>query len=543
MSEFIVHEFPKFFKTGDPFIPTDMWKPTKPSEEIFSSVGDTIFCKDLINGTGFDDKSQFPYFNMKPKKAYSSIERIDKNTGKMKFGFKEHFCTYINYLESYYDTAHLLTFVYGRIKIFMDADEKQVPYSEEDFINDLCRFIISYNVSDNNGNLIYSIPNAIHDMVLDNYYIHQTYKNDRNKCLEYNDDHARLLMEFSILQNAIIPLVSHFLWKRKYPKPEINVLFLKVYDRIINEIKNHYGVSLADKLFETVSTNVDKNSNNNKVLWNMQYIRSRDTTTQSIDSVKSIISQIAPKYTFNKNMINFNFNAIETELHHKVTGISYGYHLSSVSSSDRDEDNNSQADKFEAHIAKIDESVVIQSNVNCKEAMRYVKERFGPFYDYEIQFQINMLSLYDRPIKNAFQYNLVKYPFMKLFKDTQAIELLTIEDYIVLMLACKRLLISKGQKLLPYIIGGRFEKIVSRKSINKKLTEKIQRSELFSEICEKYNNEKIEDEIIIQQIAQIMASTIYNIDCYDEKYNLRLIPVQEMPEIICHEYMQYVLMI
>lgn len=543
MSEQIIHEFPKTFKTGELFVPTDLWKPTKESEEIFSSVGDAIFCKEMTVGTGFDETSQFPYFNMKPKKAYASIERIDKKTGKLKFGFKEHFCKYMNYLESYYDISHLLVYVYERLKVIIDDNNHSILYKEKDFLNDLYRYMICYFVSDSSGNKILSIPETVHEMVNDNYYIHQTYKNDRNKCLEYNDNHARLLMEFSILQNAMIPIASHFLWKRKYPKPDINNMFLACYDIIIQEIKRIYNVSIADKLYETASTNIEKNSTNNKVLWNMQYIRSRDTTTQSIDTVQNIMLQISPKYTFDKNMINFNFNAIETELQHKVTGIKYGYHLSSVSSSDRDEDNNSQADKFEAHIAKIDESVVIQSNVNCKETMRYIKEKFGPFHPYEIQFQMNMLTLYDKPVKNAFQYNLVKYPFMRLFKDTQAIELLNNEDYVTLMIACKRLLISKGQKLLPYIIGGRFEKIVSRKSINKKLTEKIQKSELFAEICEKYNNEKIENEIIIQQIAQIMASTIYNIDCYDEKYNMRLIPTQQMPEIICHEYMQYVLMI
>ena len=132
---------------------------------------------------------------------------------------------------------------------------------------------------------------------------------------------------------------------------------------------------------------------------------------------------------------------------------------------------------------------------------------------------------------------------MKLFQDTQAIGLLNNHQYIELMLACKRLLLSKGQKLLPFIISGRFEKLVSRKSINKKLTDKIQKSELFAEICNKYNNEKIENELIIQQIAQIMASSVYNIDMYDKSMNLRLIPTQELPTEICYEYMQYVLMI
>lgn len=532
------HVFPATFMDGTPFVPVDEWKPISKEQEVFSSIGDTIYCDLLTKGTGFDNTTEFPYFNMKPKKAYSSVVKVDKNTGKLKFGFKEHYCTYINYLESYYDINKILVAVYGQIKILIDSDNMNHGYSEEEFMNDLYRYIISYERTANP-----QLHDAIHQMVMDNYYIHQTYKNDRNKCLEYNDDHARLLIELSILQNVIIPVVSHYLWKKKYPKTEINRMFLRCFDMIINEIHRFYNIDLGAKLYETASTNIIKNSNNNKVLWNMQFIRSRDTTTQSIETVENILLQISPKYTFNKNMINFNFNAIETEIQHKVTGITYGYHLSSVSSSDRDEDNNSQADKFEAHIAKIDEAIVIQSNVNCQEAMKFIENKYGPFSEAEIEFYINMLTLYGKPLKNSFQYNLVKYPFMKLFQDTQAIGLLNNHQYIELMLACKRLLLSKGQKLLPFIISGRFEKLVSRKSINKKLTDKIQKSELFAEICNKYNNEKIENELIIQQIAQIMASSVYNIDMYDKSMNLRLIPTQELPTEICYEYMQYVLMI
>ena len=82
-----------------------------------------------------------------------------------------------------------------------------------------------------------------------------------------------------------------------------------------------------------------------------------------------------------------------------------------------DEDNNSEADKFEAHISKVDESMVIQTNVNLQDTMNKIRHIYGPFDEAEIMFYIDQLTKEGRPIKNSFQFNLVSYLFLKDFKD------------------------------------------------------------------------------------------------------------------------------
>lgn len=516
------------------FIRVDEWKPA-PEDMVFSSAGEVIVCNKLISPDMMN--KQFPFFVMKPKKGYASSTRMKGDT--VKFGFKDHCIHYLNYFEKFYDTDQILVGIYSYLKVMIDSDESY-GYTEQNFFNDLERYIIRY---DNPKEDIIKFRNNIRRMVDDNYYITQTYTNIKNPCLAYTDEHVKILMEVSIIQLMIIPLASHFYWKRKYPKNRpVNDFFLAIFDRVIDVVNKHYGIDLIGKLNATVRTNVDKNVASNAKLWEMQNIRSRDNVTQAMETIKNIVLQIIPKYTFDKNIINFNYITIESELDHKVRLIDYGYKLSSVSSSDRDEDSNSQADKFEAHMDKIDESLVIQTSVNCEETMNRIRKEFGTPTDAEINYYLWMLQYGGRPVKNSFQFNLVTYPFMKWFKDLQTVKMIGIIDYITLMIACKNYLISNKQTFLPYIIGGRIDKLVSRKSVNKRLMERIMDSESYTKVSEKYNNKKLE-EVIFKTISQILSSTFINIDYYNPEYNGVIINTTVVPERIAEEYFQYILLI
>ena len=277
------------------------------------------------------------------------------------------------------------------------------------------------------------------------------------------------------------------------------------------------------------------------MLWDMQEIRARNPISHAMETQQNILVQIIPKYSFKENIISFNFFSIQNDLNNKVLRAKYEYALASVSSSNVDEDNNSEADKFEAHLAKMNESAVIQSTLNCNQTIQRIEALYGPFSEDEINFYMKELGKEGKNIKNQFQFNLVSYLFLKEFKDIQAVKLVTFRQYVIMLLAAKKYLISAGQSLLPYIIGGRVEKIVSRKTVNKKILQKIQFSENYPKIVAKYNNKKIQEEIIFKTISQILASDFRNIDFYNQELNG--IKIQCIPEKISEELLQYILLI
>ena len=515
------------------FIPVDDWQPEVEEDKIFQHGKNCFTCPSIsyfFEGSKPDD--DICTFVLSAKRCYNSATKV-KDGGQVSIGFRDHCAQYLNYFEKYYDTQHYLVSAYAQIKFAIDYIAQ---YTEENFINDLCRYIIDHKCQP-----LFHLQ--VKQFVDDNYNIHLNYNNSKNPCLEYTDEHASLLMEISFIQNCIIPLLMHWCWDRKLTNIQIKNILMRAFDLVLIDIKNTYNVDIAAKLYETITTNVSKNVSNNHKLWDMQYIRSRDPITHSMATEENIICQIIPKYTFNKNIICFNYDAIMREMKYKVIEAPYEYDLTKVSSSIRDEDNNSEADKFESHIAKIDESMFIQSNVNLRDIMNKIRIIYGPFEEAEIAFYMDQLTKDGRNIKNPFQFNLVSYLFLKDFKDIKAVKLLNYYDYVTLMIAAKRYLLSEGQRILPFIIGGRIDRLISRKTVNKKILQRMEISELFPKVIAKYNNTKIQEEIIFKIISQILSSSFSNIDFYDMKLNGIPIRTQVSAETIVEEVLQFILLI
>lgn len=510
------------------FIPVDNWVPAE-EDKIFTNAKNVIEVNEISSIFNMPEHSAISFFIMSAKKCYNSSTKVDGE--KVTIGYRDHCTNYLNYFEKFYDTDKQIVGIYAQIKYLIDYQE---GYNEENFINDLYRYFISYA-----GNHVLHFD--ITRFIRDNYSEHLTYTNNKNPCLKYTDFHAMILMEISFIQNILIPLIMHFVHENKYNNDEIKRILMRCFDLIFVEMNNRYNVDMAAKLYETILSNVNRNINNNKILWDMQQIRARNSTTHSMATEENIIMQALPKYCFSKNIICFNYDVIQLDIRFKVIEAPYEYSLIAVSSSNYDEDNNSEADKFEAHLSKIDEAMVIQTTVNCEQTIKRIENLYGPFSEDEINFYMDELSKDGKNIKNQFQFNLISYLFLKEFKDIQAVKLVTYRDYVILLLAAKRYLISSGQTLLPYIIGGRVEKLVSRNTVNKKILQKMEYSENFPKIAAKYQNKKIQEGVIFKIISQILASDFRNIDYWHS--DLNGIKIVCIPEKISEEVLQYILLI
>ena len=148
--------------------------------------------------------------------------------------------------------------------------------------------------------------------------------------------------------------------------------------------------------------------------------------------------------------------------------IEYEFSFVSLSSSRRDEDLNSEFDKFESFLQKADEALLIQNSVACEDAMNQIRMMYGPFDQEEIQFYKHRLSDGTKCTVNSFQRDLVFNLFFKYFGDTNTINAINLDDYVTLIIAAKRILEASGMVMLPYIVSSKVIRLASRKNINKK---------------------------------------------------------------------------
>ena len=362
----------------------------------------------------------------------------------------------------------------------------------------------------------------------------RAYTNKKEPGLQYTDKHGMLLMEISLIFNIILPILTHYCAVNKVEN--IDDFLLEMYDIVLCM----YDVDIYNKLYETALSNVIRNKKKNPI-WDMQDIRGTNTTTHTISTVENLIKNIIPKYVYNENIVNFNFRSILKNIGYQVTDIGYDFDYTSLSSSKRDEDNNSEFDKFESYLVKADEALYLQNKVNCTQTMKMIENKYGPFSDEEIDYYFYNLVDSGNEFKiNSLQRFLVFNLFYNEFGDPMSIKEINSRDYIKLLISAKRLLQANKMVALPYVFSSKITKLVQRKNLNKKEQQKILTSEQFAALQSKYNNDKIID-IVFQKTATILSSEFKIIEFNDPELDGKTLEC--IPDIICEEMLKYFILV
>ena len=310
------------------FIHVDEWDtpehPIAEEDRIFRNIrGEIILPIHELFGNPQDGEQarQLDYFAMNPKRSYNSDVT------------REHICRYLNYFEKFYDTEKELLMVMYEIKINIDYMHN---YSVQNFMDDVNRYIIR------NLNLTLKIRRFV-----DDNYLMKLSSNNRTPNLQFNNSHAKILYEISLLTNMYIPLATHYMYIH-FIKASDKILnfMLELFDMAMVKYEEERGIYIFDKLLETAISVVNKSKNPDQLLWEKNLIRGNNTTTHARDSVNDIILQILPKYEFSRNIVSFNYFANRRCLQYKITDISYEFNFSKLSSSKRDSDQNSEYDRI-----------------------------------------------------------------------------------------------------------------------------------------------------------------------------------------------------
>lgn len=442
-----------------------------PDDRIFRTIcGEIILPISSFFGGGAQNQS-LDYFYMNVKRSHNSDD------------IRNHICRYMNYFEKFYDKDKELLMNIYKIKVLIDYEKN---YQKENFISDINRYIIC------NSSIIYKIKN----MVADNYQMQLKSNNCKTPNLQFDNYHAKLLFEISMIMNAYIPLASHYMYVHNIRKTDdIKTFMLALFDRCQIRYRSIENVDIYNKIYECAENQTLKSVNTDKVLWEKNRIRGNDPITHSMDSVIDIILHIIPKYKFNQNILNFNYSSYRQSIRYGITDISYEYNFSAISSSIRDKDQNSEFDKYEARLSKRDESIAMQNKVTAEQAVAYIEKIYGTVSREELEHYRTKLTK-NGSLINPLQKELLQYCYCRYFGDPLTFSAIhSRDDYIKLIVISKRLLLAMNMTILPYIISGRVVRVANRKILSKKDELRLKSSSLYQQVQNKYCNPKIEDYI------------------------------------------------
>lgn len=216
----------------------------------------------------------------------------------------------------------------------------------------------------------------------------------------------------------------------------------------------------------------------------------------------------------------------------------------SLSNNKRDEDLNSEYDKFETYQTKADEALYVQNRVNARETMKMIEQKWGPFDPEEIEYyreKIGNTATGEMHI-NGFQQELVFNLFYSYFGDPQSIKAIdNVIDYIKLVIAARRMLELSGLIVLPYIVSSKVIRLVTRKNINKKEMANIESSPNWPFVLDKYRNEKIRKKIL--SLISIISASEFEIIDYNDTEGLDGHKIDVQTSFIIEEVLLYALLI
>lgn len=505
----------------------DEWVPN-PEDIIFTNSKNIIiapiaefFHQDVNN----PEMAKLNYFIVKTKKSYNSED------------LRNHNNHYLNYFEKFYDQDKELFTNMANIKFMIDAYAGRPPvdnegnpqqvYTLQNFIFDLHKYILQP-----------SIYQKVIAMAERNYSLSLSYKSMNNPQLQYTNEHAKALSEASMLMNICIPLICHFAYTSMIT--DIDEYLLTIYDKILFA-PIFSNVNIYSKLFETAISNIEKNKKNNEPIWAKQDIRGISPNIHAENSVKNIILNIMPKYTFDKSMIALNYTSIQKSNKYQITDIAYEYTFIPLSSSKRDgEDNASDFDRYEANMIKTSEALYLQSKINCQITSKKIENIWGELREKEIKYFMSHLRNDNDEIVNGFQKQLIFNLFYKYYGDTESIKDNNAKSYVKLMLIGKKMLLQYNMSFLPYVLSAKVNKIVARKTLNKKELTELQSFPEYQMVIDKYKNEKITKQIL-STIATIITSDFTIIDYDNKDIDGQKLIVE--PSMIMRECLVYALLI
>jgi len=186
------------------------------------------------------------------------------------------------------------------------------------------------------------------------------------------------------------------------------------------------------------------------------------------------------------------------------------------------------------------EALVLQNNVNGEQAMQLIRMSFGPFDNNEIEFYRRRLNVDNSGVIHTFQKDLIFNIFYKYFGDTMSVNTINETDYIILLLAAKKISEQSKCRYLPYVFIGRITRYVRKTKLNKKEKDKMITSPDYRLIQQMYRTSKVLDQME-SYAATILYSDFEMIDYKNPQNDGVMLP--KFPELVVHEIQKYVLWI
>lgn len=487
------------------FIKVDEWTPKKNDNIVYSDGKLVIVPFDIIFNR--QDCNALNNFLIK-KESY--VKRLPELT------------QYINYFIKFYDDNNEMIIAYLKLKSLIDNKSAKIS------IGAFIKYMYNILLSD-------TMVKKIVNMTEDNYYVdlssHDGVK--YNETLEFTNEHGKIMMSISIAMKIMVPLIFHYLNTYNLLKDK-NALF-RFYEGLFDLFGGE--VDIYNKLWISIYSVVNVSYVRNKVIWNQREMFDSNTLTHMDELLKDkIISETMVKYKFDKNIVNFNHVVLRRQLMffliepYKTNRIELSAKKDTVTGL-------SGLDKLEMNSSKIDESIIILSEINIKETIKRLEKKMHmKISKEEVEYYKDNLKI------TKFHTQLVFYYFAKYFGGYRDLNSLGRKKYLKLLVILKKRLQYQGYEYLPQIFSSNIESKLNARTIrNDKFLSKIESAPIYQSLMEnKYSTltDVNKSDLIINLLSTLLNTTFTFVD-YDHQ-DLLGKPIEIDQDKLADEFLNFI---
>lgn len=416
----------------------NVWKPANDNQIYMMRNDKKIICR---------------FAKIYNQKSYAEYEEFVLNKGSYENKL-DLIIKYINYFINKYDTDLELIGAYLKIKFALKKHRDSYgPDSTPAYIDLVYELIFTPTI-------VEKIKRCTEDNYFDDVESgvkRVNYKNNRKhlESLEFTNKHVKIMLAISLAIKIICPVVFDFFSTHK-------IKIEKKSDMIYNFYKGLFPLFQEDcdmyaKLYLYVKAKILESLVNNQKMFDQREIFGVDPFTVINDFTKRVlISENMFKYEFGGNILGFNRTVTTFQITCFLKA-QYEKNLAEVTM-EKNTEGLSAIDKMNMNLTKIDEGIVVLSEINVKNTIEWLKAIFDVgVTDDEIDFYMK------HHIPSEIQVFLVNSFYAQYFGSYRDLNLLTKRQYITLLvLLKKKLILDLGfddngcihATALPYILSG-----------------------------------------------------------------------------------------
>ena len=414
---------------------------------------------------------------------------------------------YVDYFTEFFDEDKELPLAYLSIKEAIDSSHKSMTPLE--FLKTLMEKFFTGT----------AVKRNIYKMVSANYNLDVTIdpKTGRsfNGIYDFTNDEAKILLAISVFMKFTIPITSQYInTNTMISDDELSDLVTDVFVESFYRMGNYYGVDVDEllvKLYMFTEKKIAKHYGLNQLLWNQQCALRGLTESMHVDTIliKHLLANNMFKFRFDESIINFMKSIVETQLICTINRLKYKANPVRIDN-DKDYNGLTGTDKLYQSMSKMDESSVIRCAKSIEYEINLLTKELGEISDEEHDWYYNHYVTTEE-----FHKMMVDYFYAGVFGGFLECKNVSSDQYVDLMIWCKRKLIRDGYKELPYLISSNLKGRMSQRLLqNSRYITKYQSSSTYKNMME--NTYSCIDPKEDDPVLSIISKVINNIFTYNE---------------------------